>query len=142
MFVSTSSRPETQLQSLKLTYLIHKLLQQTSISKLITSPTTQTCLILLFTYFVLVLFCASIFLPTTIIMLNSNIQAAIAKFCEISEKDFFRVFILVRNFLHVLTIGILAPLILMTLSNELRPFLLESLSCACFNNNVMIEVYN
>ena len=84
------------------------------------------------TYFVLVLFCASIFLPTTITMLNSNIQTAIAKFCEISEKDFFRVFILVRNFLHVLTIGILAPLILMTLSNELRPFLFESLFLCLF----------
>ena len=94
------------------------------------------------TYFLLVLFCASVFIPTSLIIFNSNAQTVIAHYFQISLKDFFNIFTLVRNFLHALVLGLLSPLILMIVSDELRPFLFKSLSCACSNNAVMIEVYN
>ena len=94
------------------------------------------------TYFLLVLFCASVFIPTSLIIFNSNVQTVIAQYYQISVKDFFSIFTHVRNFLHALVLGLLSPLILMIQSDELRPFLFRSLSCACSNNAVMIEVYN
>ena len=91
------------------------------------------------TYFCIVLLNAICFFPFLIVLLSNNVSTFLAESLEISAEDFFRIATLVRNFIHAFVLGFLSPLVLMSLSDELRPFLCSCLSCS---NDEMIEVYN
>ena len=74
---------------------------------------------------------------------NQDLNSALAHYFQVSVSDFYTVFDLVRRLSHTLGIGFVSPLLLMLLSSELRPFLLNCLSCGFHvsYNNVMHHVY-
>ena len=86
-------------------------------------------------YFVLVLINAIFFIPFLY-----EFKMLMADYFDWPESDFLIIFTLVRNFVHTFVLAFLSPLVLMIVSDELRPFLMSFLSCSCNNNN-MIEVY-
>ena len=72
-----------------------------------------------------------------------DLNSALAHYFQVSVSDFYTVFDLVRRLSHTLGIGFVLPLLLMLLSSELRPFLLNFLSSVfCVStNNVIHQVY-
>ena len=93
------------------------------------------------TYFLVVLLNLSLFVPAYFVMLHESLSLILADYFRISLKDVIFIYSLVRNFLHAI-LSFVSPLVLMVLSDELRPFLVSCLSCSCCSNDEMIEVYN
>ena len=93
-------------------------------------------------YLILFLANASVFLPLSLVV-SLDLNSALAHYFQVSVSDFYTVFDLIRRLTHTLGIGFVSPLLLMLLSSELRPFLLNSLSCVfCVSTiNPMHQVY-
>ena len=93
-------------------------------------------------YLILFLAHATLFLLLPLV-LSLDFYLALAHYFQVSVSDFYTVFDLVRRLSHTLGIGFVSPLLLMLLSSELRPFLLNCLSCGFHvsYNNVMHHVY-
>ena len=92
-------------------------------------------------YLILFLANASVFLPLSLVV-SLDLNSALAHYFQVSVSDFYTVFDLIRRLTHTLGIGFVSPLLLMLLSSELRPFLLNCLSCIfCVStNNPMHQV--
>ena len=93
-------------------------------------------------YLTLFLAHATLFLLLPLV-LSLDFYLALAHYFQVSVSDFYTVWDLLRRLSHTLAIGFVSPLLLMLLSSELRPFLLNSLSCVfCVSTiNPMHQVY-
>ena len=93
-------------------------------------------------YLILFLAHATLFLLLPLV-LSLDFYLALAHYFQVSVSDFYTVWDLLRRLSHTLAIGFVSPLLLMLLSSELRPFLLNSLSCVfCVSTiNPMHQVY-
>ena len=96
-------------------------------------------------YLILFLAHATLFLLLPLV-LSLDLYLALAHYFQVSVSavsDFYTVWDLLRRLSHTLAIGFVSPLLLMLLSSELRPFLLNGFACVfCVSTiNPMHQVY-